>query len=81
MLSLDLNGCQCQTRKSNKGRHFILFRQDNLPLYGQDSGLELLVPPENQGPWMEMFDPLTGMQKGDSTEELRVPSPKPEMSN
>lgn len=76
MLSLDLSGCQCQTRKSAKGRHFILYRQDSLPLYGQESGLELLVPPENQGPWMEIFDSLTGMKKSDSFEDLKVPPPE-----
>ena len=49
MLSLDLSGCQCQSKKSTKGRHFILYRQDSLPLYGQESGIELLIPQEYQG--------------------------------
>ena len=68
MLSLDLSGCQCQSKKSTKGRHFILYRQDSLPLYGQESGIELLVPQEHQGVWMEMFDSLNGMKK--SSEEF-----------
>ena len=70
MLSLDLNGCQCQTRKSSKGRHFILYRQDGLPLYNTESGLELLVPQEHQGPWMEIFDSVTGMKKSESVDQL-----------
>ena len=77
MLSLELNGCQCQTRKSSKGRHFILYRQDGLPLYNTESGLELLVPQEHQGPWMEIFDSLTGMKKSDSVENILGPPDLP----
>jgi len=82
MLSLDLSGCQCQSKKSTKGRHFILYRQDSLPLYGQESGIELLIPQEYQGSWMEMFDSLNGMKKAESFEDMKfvekvVPDPIP----
>ena len=48
MLSLDMTGCQCQSRKSAKGRHIIIFKSDGTPLYNTESGLELLIPEEYQ---------------------------------
>ena len=77
MLSLDLTGCQCQSRKSAKGRHIIVFRSDGLPLYGTESGLELLIPEEYQGPWLDSFEALPGSNPSNGHPKPAPDPPKP----